>query len=134
MIATVAPASAAAVAARWPARPAPMIRTSCAGMGSILPRRRGGTGSPCGGWPEPASGHPLRGAERDRRAAFGAGIRQAVGAVDRVDREPDGEVRGGPGELPVVGEVPPPAPVADPRGEEALALAQRPAEGRRPAE
>src|SRR4051794_12393466 len=32
MMPTVAPASAAAVAARWPARPAPMIRTSCAGM------------------------------------------------------------------------------------------------------
>src|ERR1700754_4541436 len=32
MIATEAPSSAAARAARWPARPAPMIRTSCAGM------------------------------------------------------------------------------------------------------
>src|SRR3954470_2930525 len=32
MMATVAPASAAASAARWPARPAPMMRTSCAGM------------------------------------------------------------------------------------------------------
>src|SRR6188508_853940 len=32
MIATVAPALAAARAARWPASPAPMIRTSCAGM------------------------------------------------------------------------------------------------------
>ena len=32
MIATDAPASAAARAARWPARPAPMMRTSCAGM------------------------------------------------------------------------------------------------------
>ena len=32
MIATVAPASAAARAARWPARPAPMINTSWAGM------------------------------------------------------------------------------------------------------
>ena len=30
--ATDAPASAAASAARWPARPAPMMRTSCAGM------------------------------------------------------------------------------------------------------
>src|SRR4051812_26280401 len=36
-MATVAPASAAARAARWPARPAPMIRTSCSGMrGAIL--------------------------------------------------------------------------------------------------
>src|SRR3954462_14828848 len=32
MIATVAPSSAAARAARWPARPAPMIRTSWEGM------------------------------------------------------------------------------------------------------
>src|SRR3954469_20076665 len=32
MIATVAPDRAAARAARWPASPAPMIRTSCAGM------------------------------------------------------------------------------------------------------
>src|SRR5277367_2343721 len=32
MIATLAPSRAAASAARWPARPAPMIRTSCAGM------------------------------------------------------------------------------------------------------
>src|SRR4029079_14883118 len=32
MMATVAPASAAARAARWPASPAPMIRTSCAGV------------------------------------------------------------------------------------------------------
>src|SRR4051794_19544462 len=38
MIATVAPASAAASAARWPARPAPMIRTSCAGMAASLVR------------------------------------------------------------------------------------------------
>src|SRR5437870_1759198 len=33
MIATLAPARAAARAARWPARPAPMIKTSCAGIG-----------------------------------------------------------------------------------------------------
>src|SRR3954454_2839762 len=32
MIATVAPERAAASAARWPARPAPMINTSCEGM------------------------------------------------------------------------------------------------------
>ncbi len=33
-IATLEPACAAASAARWPARPAPMINTSCAGMDS----------------------------------------------------------------------------------------------------
>src|SRR5207249_2887749 len=33
MIATLAPARAAARAARWPARPAPIIKTSCAGIG-----------------------------------------------------------------------------------------------------
>src|SRR4051794_32949437 len=38
MIATDAPSSAAARAARWPARPAPMIKTSCAGMGGELYR------------------------------------------------------------------------------------------------
>src|SRR3954447_24946167 len=36
MIATDAPASAAARAARWPARPAPRMRTSCAGMYAAL--------------------------------------------------------------------------------------------------
>src|ERR671920_796700 len=36
MMATVAPSSAAARAARWPASPAPMIRTSCAGMAKSL--------------------------------------------------------------------------------------------------
>ena len=41
MIATVAPARAAARAARWPARPAPMMRTSCAGMAA---ESIGGTG------------------------------------------------------------------------------------------
>src|SRR5690349_5640846 len=36
MSATEAPASAAASAPRWPARPAPMMRTSCAGMASWM--------------------------------------------------------------------------------------------------
>src|SRR5215208_730931 len=36
MIATVAPERAAASAARWPARPAPMINTSCEGMARSL--------------------------------------------------------------------------------------------------
>src|SRR3954470_21835250 len=36
MIATDAPASAAASAARCPARPAPRMRTSCAGMSTAL--------------------------------------------------------------------------------------------------
>src|ERR1700716_392157 len=42
MIATVAPASAAARAARWPARPAPMMRTSWLGIAGAdpIPRRR----------------------------------------------------------------------------------------------
>src|SRR3712207_3899020 len=40
-MATDAPASAAARAARWPARPAPMMRTSCAGMvGESIEGRR----------------------------------------------------------------------------------------------
>src|SRR4051794_10783865 len=57
MIATVAPASAAARAARWPASPAPMIRTSWDGMGrrtlfQPAPGRRPGSGP----WPTSASG------------------------------------------------------------------------------
>src|SRR5437588_159982 len=42
MIATVTPSFAAARAARWPARPAPMIRTSCSGMSrrTLYARRR----------------------------------------------------------------------------------------------
>src|SRR4051794_13748241 len=43
MIATVAPLSAAARAARWPARPAPMIRTSWAGMRPGLYKSSGGS-------------------------------------------------------------------------------------------
>ena len=37
MIATLAPCCAAASAARWPARPAPMIKTSCAGISARRP-------------------------------------------------------------------------------------------------
>src|SRR3954452_25242219 len=44
MIATVAPASAAASAARWPASPAPMIRTSWEGIARHLIRRGGAGG------------------------------------------------------------------------------------------
>src|ERR1700691_6622013 len=40
MIATLAPVSAAARAARCPARPAPIIKTSCAGMAPWGVRRR----------------------------------------------------------------------------------------------
>src|SRR3954449_6807859 len=42
MIATDAPASAAARAARWPASPAPRMRTSCAGMCAALRLEVGG--------------------------------------------------------------------------------------------
>src|SRR3954464_3580906 len=42
MMATVAPSRAAARAARWPARPAPMMRTSWAGMaGDVITGRAG---------------------------------------------------------------------------------------------
>src|SRR6185436_11704034 len=44
MIATVAPSSAAARAARWPARPAPMMRTSWEGMAGNLISMPGGGG------------------------------------------------------------------------------------------
>src|SRR5271166_1347096 len=46
MIATLAPSCAAASAARWPARPAPMIRTSCAGMAVSDLRVRTGAFAP----------------------------------------------------------------------------------------
>ena len=42
MIATVAPVWAAASAARWPARPAPMIRTSCEGTPVNINERAAG--------------------------------------------------------------------------------------------
>src|SRR5829696_317076 len=47
MIATVAPALAAASAARWPARPAPMMRTSWVGTGGpVYSGRRSGRREP----------------------------------------------------------------------------------------
>src|SRR5688500_16848763 len=64
MIATVAPARAAARAARWPARPAPMIRTSCAGMGRESSGGRLGTAARWGrhaSWPMSGpEGSPVR--------------------------------------------------------------------------
>src|SRR3954467_14475553 len=60
MIATDAPSSAAARAARWPARPAPMIRTSCAGMAeSLYTAVRENRPAPAGAPPAPPPGRPL---------------------------------------------------------------------------
>src|SRR5689334_10832618 len=111
MIPTVAPASAAAVAARWPARPAPMIRTSCAGMGSILPS--GGQGVTRGR----SEGDPQT-APRGRRArALVDPVYGEAAAEDEVlGREPL-----------VVREVDAPGAVVDLRGQVALLLLERPA-------
>jgi hypothetical protein len=43
MIPTDAPASAAARAARWPANPAPITKTSCCGIGARVYVSGGGT-------------------------------------------------------------------------------------------
>src|SRR3954447_13219124 len=77
MIATVAPASAAARAARWPARPAPMMRTSCAGM--ALSKRRGESNSSTG-----RGGRALRPSARLARSG-GARGGLGEGAADLVD-------------------------------------------------
>src|SRR4051794_9425867 len=73
MIATVAPASAAARAARWPARPAPMMRTSCEGMAP------GFKGS---GW----AVHHIRRRPSDRPSGHPAGRRGGERAAHLIDR------------------------------------------------
>src|SRR3954447_8739784 len=94
MIATEAPSSAAARAARWPARPAPMIRTSCAGMGRQLYRalRRGrpapGTGmtAPSQGAAGPSGGVDARaGPRRGERPAHLVERHDAAEALLAVD-------------------------------------------------
>src|SRR5204862_7594693 len=80
MIATVAPASAAASAARCPANPAPMIRTSWDGIGANPTRRGAGSASRRHG---DRAAHLLG---RDHPA-------QEVLAVDREDRAGGGEGR-----------------------------------------
>src|SRR3954466_3089771 len=72
MIATVAPASAAARAARWPARPAPMMRTSCEGMAP------GFKGS---GW----AVHHIRRRPSDRPSRHPAGRGGGEGATHLID-------------------------------------------------
>src|SRR3954451_17683622 len=80
MIATEAPSSAAARAARWPASPAPMIRTSCDGMAPALyrsvPLIR----------PVPGRGRPLRrGRSSPVQDRPGDGCRE--GAADVLERD-----------------------------------------------
>src|SRR3954462_7645362 len=72
MIATVAPASAAARAARWPARPARMMRTSCEGMAP------GFKGS---GW----AVHHIRRRPSDRPSGHPAGRGGGEGATHLID-------------------------------------------------
>ena len=87
MIATVAPASAAARAARWPARPAPMIRTSWAGMPVESIRRRaarrpGGPSAPA----EAAEQRPADLVERDHADAARPRRRRPSSAPRRAQR------------------------------------------------
>src|SRR3954447_20131823 len=62
MIATVAPERAAASAARWPARPAPMINTSWEGMAkqSIGGPRAGGACRRAASWGDEHDPEPLQ--------------------------------------------------------------------------
>src|SRR3954451_10721062 len=80
MIATDAPSSAAARAARCPARPAPMIRTSCAGMGAETVSVA-----------LPGPTLPWRAADRPARRGSGLGDRvpdgPGQGAADLLDRD-----------------------------------------------
>src|SRR4051794_37953043 len=94
MIATVAPLSAAARAARWPARPAPMIRTSWAGMRPGLYKPSGDSGRQ--GAADLLDGHDpaehALGVDRHQRAEVG----QAGAAEQRLERlvAPDPEALG----------------------------------------
>src|SRR4051812_27711158 len=79
MIATVAPAWAAASAARWPARPAPMIRTSCDGMAreSIQSRSPGVAAPGCRPFAAPAGRPRARRRSCERLLEQGSGRREA---------------------------------------------------------
>src|SRR6267378_305179 len=84
MIPTVAPASAAARAARWPARPAPMIRTSWLGISGADPIRPRGTDAVR----EPD--HRLRRqALGTRRLRCDRGLQRAPDLLDRDDPAQD---------------------------------------------
>src|SRR4051812_11006280 len=94
MMATLAPASAAASAARWPARPAPRIRTSCAGMALLPSYVRGGDldsiARPSEALSDRAGGQrPAHAIERDHAA-------EAGGRGGGQQRPPAPERGGGP--------------------------------------
>src|SRR5947209_1755534 len=90
MIATETPSSAAARAARWPARPAPITRTSCEGKAAamLLERLRGPLLHQVGpqGAPYLVRGHdPAQHAVRVNREQR-AELRQALGREQRFER------------------------------------------------
>ena len=94
MMATDDPAPAAAIAARWPASPAPMMRTSCAGMAGESISRTARIGVRRNGAPRGAP--RLRRALRARGCAAAAALR-AVGAGGHGEPRPaeDGEAEPG---------------------------------------
>src|ERR1700712_2477666 len=86
MIATDAPASAAARAARWPASPAPRMRTSCAGIRCAALRLEvGGDGLYTARGLRPAYVGPMVGAATVRAAATGldGGRQRPAHAIQR---------------------------------------------------
>src|SRR2546423_6695152 len=83
-MATVAPASAAARAARWPARPAPMIRTSWLGMGAGILIHD--LGRECGVGHEAREGGVPRGEALRRPAPRAPRPTAAPGGPDRSSR------------------------------------------------
>src|SRR3954453_24141437 len=116
MMATLAPASAAASAARWPARPAPRIRTSCAGMALLPSYVRGGDldsiARPSEALSDRAGGQrPAHAVERDHAAEAVVGVDdqqrpqapQRVGAQQRLERRVARHAGARPGGLGQVG-------------------------------
>src|SRR3954469_13704700 len=140
MMPTVAPASAAAVAARWPARPAPMIRTSCAGMARFwqvevvgtVPRVPDASGPVSGnerGHERPGAAGGEKGGNRGRDGRDDAPAEDLVHGEGATDDEALLRL----GERPRVRVIDVPLPVADLRRQVALGLRDLAAGPPRPA-
>src|SRR2546421_2549228 len=78
-IATVEPCSAAARAARWPASPAPMIRTSCEGMGSPSYSKAPGAPARSAGGEGRALERPAHLVERDHAPQVAVAVHRQQG-------------------------------------------------------
>src|SRR4051794_27907779 len=88
MIATVAPPRAAARAARWPASPAPMIRTSCAGIWPESIARLAALRSPPRLVRRPPHARQLEQQAREIAPRPGVGALDLGGRLGAVDRRP----------------------------------------------